>query len=224
MIYIEWFFILLVGLDYYSKNNYKDTLEEIFFSFLFLFSSFWCLLYIFIPSIVIIPHIVLGAYLILFLINKRRNNILLHIDSLTQLFNRRLFDRHINNRKPMKIIAVYYIDVNDFKQINDQYGHEEGDRILKMVAEVLRMSLRKSDRIYRIGGDEFVVVAKITKEEYAGRIIQKINAQLEEHNKSNPYPTSLSIGYALTSSSHNLKSIVKKADAHMYENKLKIKK
>lgn len=223
MIYIWWLFIFLVGFDYFSKNHFKDTVEQILFSFLFGFSTLWCFIYIFINREDVVYYFIFIAYLFLFLMNMRRNYILLHIDSLTELFNRRLFERHINQRGKIKILSVYYIDINNFKMINDQYGHEEGDRILKMVANVLREALRKSDRIYRVGGDEFVVVAKITNEEHVERLIQKINLKLEEHNQNCTHPVSLSIGYAVTSSNKNLKSIVKKADDHMYQIKRKSK-
>lgn len=89
-------------------------------------------------------------------------------DSLTGLYNRRYFaERLKEEREKVKryggLIYVLFIDLNDFKRVNDLFGHEEGDNVLKKAADALKSTLRKMDVIGRYGGDEFVVILTDTK-------------------------------------------------------------
>ena len=84
-------------------------------------------------------------------------------DPLTGIFNRRAFLEHLQYRldlaaRDAKSITLAYIDLDDFKRLNDQGGHAEGDRVLRRVASTLRESIRRSDVVARLGGDEFIVL------------------------------------------------------------------
>jgi diguanylate cyclase (GGDEF)-like protein len=84
-------------------------------------------------------------------------------DPLTGIFNRRAFLEHLQYRldlaaRDAKSIALAYIDLDDFKRLNDDGGHAQGDRVLKRVASTLRESIRRSDVVARLGGDEFIVL------------------------------------------------------------------
>src|SRR5713226_10469939 len=86
------------------------------------------------------------------------------VDELTGLYNRRGFmaiaERQLKvGRRSGKGMLLFFIDVDDLKQINDSYGHAEGDRVLKHITEALEKTFRDSDVIARMGGDEFVVLA-----------------------------------------------------------------
>jgi diguanylate cyclase len=88
-------------------------------------------------------------------------------DGLTGLLNRRAFDDDVqillNQRdvRPNSISALVIIDIDHFKRINDSYGHTAGDRVLKLLSDLLQASLRSNDRPYRYGGEEFVVLCTL---------------------------------------------------------------
>ena len=84
-------------------------------------------------------------------------------DPLTGIFNRRAFLEHLQYRldlaaRDAKSVTLAYIDLDDFKRLNDEGGHAEGDRVLRRVASTLRESIRRSDVVARLGGDEFIVL------------------------------------------------------------------
>lgn len=224
MILFELLLLIIISFDYYSKNGLLENIEMYIFYGVNIITVVLIGINYFFDGILVFEYIIYLLVLLLLIINIYRNNNYLHIDPLTKLFNRRSFDKNVlNKRKMTNKMAVYYIDVDKFKMINDTYGHHEGDIILKKIAKMLKNKLRKSDKIYRIGGDEFVVVASIDIEENAQKVIEKINKGIEELNFNNAFSISLSIGYAITSANHDLKSIVKMADKEMYLNKQKHK-
>ena len=85
------------------------------------------------------------------------------VDPLTECYNRRALKRDFESLKDRAIrekgsISILLIDIDNFKKINDTYGHDVGDKILIALSKIMRETLRKYDRIYRIGGEEFLVV------------------------------------------------------------------
>jgi len=118
------------------------------------------------------------------------------IDSLTNIYNRRGFDEHLQSifkSSRHKDYAIIMIDMDRFKEINDNFGHAQGDAALRDAAEILRNSVRRSDFVARYGGDEFVVIAAASN---ADAIIKNIMAKFQEFNlrKSRPYTLALSCG------------------------------
>ncbi len=122
------------------------------------------------------------------------------------------------------MVAVLLVDLDRFKPINDSYGHAVGDEVLKSIAFRLKDSVRSSDTVARIGGDEFVVVLDTLRStEHADRVAQSIGASL-----SKPFPVSgnqitisASVGLALYPA-HGMavQSLIKKADQAMYQAKV----
>lgn len=106
-------------------------------------------------------------------------------DALTMLPNRRYFDQHIvttleHAKKYNEQFAVFYLDLDGFKNVNDDYGHDVGDEVLKNVAKSLKSILRDSDFLARLGGDEFAIIvhANASQEELerlTKRIIEKVS-------------------------------------------------
>jgi diguanylate cyclase (GGDEF)-like protein len=113
---------------------------------------------------------------------------LAHHDELTGLPNRRLLDDRIAQafaaaRRTRDNVAVMLLDLDHFKPINDTYGHEAGDQVLKAVAARLRNCVRKADTVARLGGDEFVVMLPMRDAQHAVRVAEGILAALAE-----PFP------------------------------------
>ncbi len=162
---------------------------------------------------------------------KRLQNMISHLalhDALTGLPNRRLLMEHLTrdietSRRDKKRLAVLMLDLDNFKDINDQYGHHIGDQVLIKVAHRLQYLLRKCDVIARIGGDEFVIpIPHIQTEEQArvvaGKIITAFQEPMQVENAR--LTVSLSIGIALfPENASDPLELIKTADKAMYQAK-----
>ena len=148
------------------------------------------------------------------------------VDELTQLNNRRGFFELA--RQTLKIakrehhaMALFFIDMNGLKQINDGLGHLAGDHALRDAAEVLRQTFRDSDILARIGGDEFVALAHVTRDTNALR--QRLRDHLSAFNakKMHPYLLDVSIGTTVinVTKDDDIEAMIARADAAMYEEK-----
>src|SRR5690606_18825477 len=115
------------------------------------------------------------------------------------------------------------IDINNFKYINDTYGHDTGDNALVTAAKLLKSCLRTSDFIARYGGDEFCIVLDISSKSDLEALVCRIKNCLEKHNKSGSYSYQLefSMGYAVYDyQSHKTAAeFLKQIDTLMYEDK-----
>ena len=142
-------------------------------------------------------------------------------DALTGIINRGAFDRLKQVLKTKQApIALMILDVDKFKQVNDQYGHEMGDKVLKKVAKLLEENFRATDHPARIGGDEFAVILTDATEEMKPVIEEKINNM--NHillNPENDLPkVSLSVGIAFSANGFE-DELYKKADSALYVTK-----
>ena len=147
-------------------------------------------------------------------------------DPLTGVLNRRGFERDASKRlsdsEDDATGALLYIDLNDFKQVNDERGHEVGDQLLTIAAARLRKSLRSCDIIGRPGGDEFVALVPDVSAETADKLARRLTISLEE-----PYVIgteqlhcAASIGLALYPKNANtLTGLLREADQAMYRAK-----
>ena len=138
-------------------------------------------------------------------------------DPLTGLFNRGAYEMMLES-VDMEHVAFILIDVDNFKSVNDTYGHDVGDRVLKRVAQVLKHSFRSVDVICRIGGDEFVVLmtrANSTMADLVRGKIERANYQLM-HPEDDLPPFSLSVGVAFSDRKNPRGDIFKDADTALY--------
>jgi diguanylate cyclase (GGDEF)-like protein len=138
-------------------------------------------------------------------------------DKLTGLYNRAGYDV-LSRSVDLGTTAVLMIDVDKFKDINDQYGHDVGDKILQKFARVLRKTFRSEDYICRIGGDEFVVFMMHVTDELRDLIILKtkqINSALADASDELP-PASASIGIAFGHDAPDMETLLKHADEALY--------
>lgn len=143
-------------------------------------------------------------------------------DPLTGLYNRGAYEMFMQTMDADHI-GLLLVDVDKFKLVNDTYGHDVGDRVLKRVAESLRNSFRSVDIICRIGGDEFVVIMTRASDSMHGMVVDKIaqlNAFLQEEEKGLP-PTSLSVGVAFADRKDPAGDIFRDADTALYHVKRK---
>jgi len=131
---------------------------------------------------IIITHIVSQLWLFLFwAIIIRELHQQANKDSLTGVYNRRcFFSKMPAIIKMMLPVSLMMIDVDNFKRINDTYGHSAGDEVLAQFAEILRNNARKADIIVRLGGEEFAVILPLTCKESAVRIAERIKQAVEK--------------------------------------------
>ena len=142
-------------------------------------------------------------------------------DPLTGVSNRADFESILNDPVPPGNVALLLVDVDKFKYVNDRYGHEVGDLILKSVAEVLKSSFRADDGICRIGGDEFVVILYQVVADNRSMIERKVGqiAQRLKHPTDGLPVQTLSIGAAFGTDESSMKSLYKMADLALYQAK-----
>jgi diguanylate cyclase (GGDEF)-like protein/PAS domain S-box-containing protein len=143
-------------------------------------------------------------------------------DGLTGLYNRVFLEKEMERLDTERQLPIGMImaDLNGLKLVNDTFGHEVGDEILKQSAEILRNSCRKEDIIARWGGDEFVIFLPQTTEEDLKAIWQRIDEKCKETYVKD-IPLSLALGAAIkTSTNKDLAEILKEAEENMYKHKL----
>jgi diguanylate cyclase (GGDEF)-like protein len=144
-------------------------------------------------------------------------------DTLTKLYNRRAFDQEIksifiNQSHRGKAISLILFDIDDFKSINDNYGHDIGDQVIIRLAELLKLDMPANSFISRWGGDEFAIIysADLVKAEfYIKNLIYRIKILQSDEL---PFIT-ISAGITELKSTDNIKSLFKRADNILYEAK-----
>jgi diguanylate cyclase (GGDEF)-like protein len=150
------------------------------------------------------------------------------LDPLTNLYNRRhLFARlevEVARVRRGHALALVMIDLDGFKRVNDTHGHQQGDELLKKIAESIRQTTRETDVPVRYGGDEFVVILPDTDAEQAGRVAERlaegIRAAGRRFDAGRPVTASLGIAVAAPASAlESVAAIVKLADERAYRAK-----
>jgi len=143
-------------------------------------------------------------------------------DQLTGIYNRRFLENEMKRLDTERQLSIGIImaDLNGLKLVNDTFGHEVGDKLLKQTAEILRNSCRSEDIIARWGGDEFVIFLPQTTEENVKAIGQRIDEKCKETYVKD-IPLSLALGFAIKKSrKKDLAEILKEAEEKMYKHKL----
>ncbi|WP_168198203.1 sensor domain-containing diguanylate cyclase [Crassaminicella thermophila] len=148
-------------------------------------------------------------------------------DSLTGLYNRHYFNQFIQEEEKRIAakkgnLTICIIDVDKFKYINDFYGHNIGDEVLKAVAKILKDSAKKTDVVVRYGGDEFLIVLPNSDQKSTNNFIDRLYDKLKEWNQNTDllnHELSLSIGFEEYNGEGSILDTIKIADERMYENK-----
>lgn len=150
-------------------------------------------------------------------------------DPLTGVYNRRYLDRILPNEKERAErfehpIGLLMFDLNDFKRINDRYGHVRGDRVLRAFADALVETVRKIDQVIRYGGDEFLVVLLETEEEGARTACRRIRREVMEKLLASAvveeeWDLSVSVGVSVRHPGEDIDQKLREADDQMYAEK-----
>lgn len=153
-------------------------------------------------------------------------NEIIFTDCLTGLYNReylKFLHKRACNKKDCWVSGIM-IDLNGFKQINDNYGHAEGDLALCIVADLLLKSFSEYGVVTRYAGDEFVIMLNTTDDQLIQKIIKSAKKNFVTENEKNdkPYQLSASMGYAITNlSNETIDDFMNRIDEQMYQDKMK---
>lgn len=153
-------------------------------------------------------------------------NEIIFIDCLTGLYNREYLEflhKRACNKKDCWVSGIM-IDLNGFKQINDNYGHAEGDLALCIVADLLLKSFSEYGVVTRYAGDEFVIMLNTTDDQLIQKIIKSAKKNFVTENEKNDklYQLSASMGYAITNlSNETIDDFMNRIDEQMYQDKMK---
>ncbi len=148
-------------------------------------------------------------------------------DPLTGLNNRRLFLEEVNRilnlaRRHGEPLTIALLDVDNFKRINDEYGHDIGDLVLKKLAEIIEKNVRSTDIAARYGGEEFIIALPRTDENGALLVAERIRQDFKRSKvkvNSLEIGTTVSIGIASYKEGDDIETIIKKADEALYQAK-----
>jgi diguanylate cyclase (GGDEF)-like protein len=149
------------------------------------------------------------------------------IDAVTETFNRRGFERELKRslayaKRYSTRAALFYIDLDGFKPVNDRYGHAAGDAVLKAVAGILASCVRASDTVARLGGDEFGLILWNLSEGDAGAKAWALEAAVSDAGfewQGETLAVGASIGFAMLGPADELAEVMAKADHAMYARK-----
>ncbi len=160
--------------------------------------------------------------------NIQKTQLMLHAlathDPLTQVLNARSFEQRLTqelerNRRYKRPMALLYLDLDDFKTVNDSHGHQTGDAVLRLVADAIRGAVRQADAVGRMGGDEFAVLMPETDAVLADAAAQRLASGVGIVFEGSPQVTA-SIGLvSCTATDAGTDAVLRRADQAMYDAK-----
>jgi diguanylate cyclase (GGDEF)-like protein len=154
---------------------------------------------------------------------KRLNEITM-LDELTKSYNRRYFNQKVQKhidlfRRYGQVFSMIMFDVDDFKSINDTYGHDNGDYILKAIVNDVKHHIRSSDVICRIGGEEFAVILTETNLEEACRVAEKIRSAIASQRYIAEQKVTISVGVDVFEEKYDFNIFYRAVDSLLYKSK-----
>lgn len=163
------------------------------------------------------------SILILFLTTVSiKNNLSQIIDPLTKVFNRKFYNRFIENKNNLKRLTIQILDIDHFKKINDTYGHPCGDYVLAEMIKVVKSQVRKTDMVCRYGGEEFAILSKNTSKNEGLEIAERICESIRNTKfiyEGQVIPVTVSIGVAAQRKPQEAKTLFDIADKALYRAK-----
>ena len=177
---------------------------------------------------VVITMVLMGSFAYAFAaVSNRQREMLLKLatkDPLTGAGNRRALERKLSeivaaqarNHEPCSLIIL---DLDNFKGVNDAHGHAKGDQILKSITEIVNLRIRVTDSLYRIGGEEFVVVAEHQPLDRAAHLAEQLRLLVEAHDLANDHAVTISLGVAELKRREQASEWLQRADSALYDAK-----
>ena len=142
-------------------------------------------------------------------------------DMGTHVYNKNKFEEMIETYYPeVRRIAVIFWDVNNLKYVNDKYGHAAGDILIQTLSSALYELSTDRRKVYRVGGDEFVMLIENPVESEIQSMVESVSASLQEKDGQGDMPISSAVGWA-EGNGADIRKVVNEADAKMYENKVR---
>lgn len=223
-IFICIIYILVKGVSYYVVPPYSRCIPEgvipvmyLFNSFLvFMFQAFFSLLFVF--EILHMQNALKAQ--------NTRLDTLANLDPLTQLFNRRSMEQHLNHTMDIAkasgtVFSVIIADIDDFKKVNDTYGHDFGDKVLSNVANILKSQMRDEDYVCRWGGEEFLLLINANKE-IAKTVGERIRSEIEKSivtDSSTSLSVTMTFGVMDYIPGYSIERLIALADENLYKGK-----
>lgn len=207
----------------FEMKKYKEAMPIKIIPFLAA-ASFGILAYFsFRHNINSVTYISVFAIIVVFAVNQYNK---IRIDNLTKLYNRYGMDEEIREqllqyaRKKGDSFYIIACDLDNFKHINDTWGHLEGDRALILISSALSKVCKMFDaEVFRIGGDEFVIITDTSEDGLAADITSAIKNELDNIDFRDDFDIKMSIGSALYDGKTDVKELLDKADKKLYEAK-----
>ena len=152
---------------------------------------------------------------------QEKLHLLAATDTLTGLFNRTILyqslEQAIEQKKRKDIdMTIITFDIDHFKTINDTYGHDVGDNVLQDLGTLLNQRVRRSDRVFRLGGEEFMVLLFGADLEEGQEVAEDLRSMIESTSFLAQHPITVSLGVATLLANENLADWVKRSDEHLY--------
>ncbi|KLV11701.1 MULTISPECIES: GGDEF domain-containing protein [Photobacterium] len=145
-------------------------------------------------------------------------------DYLSGLGNRSCFEQDVSQaiamseRRNVGLVLVLF-DLDNFKQVNDRFGHPDGDKVIRQFSQLLKKSVRASDRCYRIGGDEFAVLLQPATDESALQVYYRVEQMISDDPILRPLNIGCSCGYTSYRHGDSSTTLVDRADRQLYAHK-----
>lgn len=213
---INFMFLIISTLDMGKKYNYPILWKLVVLSLYTITGTSIQLIY---PSAYSSWHCVTLALFLYYLVMSEFDS---SFDTLTGMFNRAAFDKAASELVKPKAFSVIILDINDFKDVNDTYGHDYGDRVIKAVASVIREAFKKHYKCYRYGGDEFAIVGKEVDKEKIECQLRVMTSSLASIREKEILLPTVAYGYSIFPGGKELdiNKTFKEADEQMYHFKM----
>jgi diguanylate cyclase (GGDEF)-like protein len=145
-------------------------------------------------------------------------------DRLTQIYNRTKFDEELKKQIAWASLSnqkfgLIMLDLDHFKEVNDSFGHDIGDKVLKNAVELLHNRIRKSDILARWGGEEFMIIAPQIEMDDLLTMIESLRKAIEEIEHDQAGTVTASFGATLLTTNDNIQSLLKRVDMALYRSK-----